>query len=150
MPRLALSTSKPDESRLEPSLPPSDLITLNEGRKFSGTEETLGCEKTSFGRGGYGRSSGGSGGFRSFKPKPVEVGKEYDVTISEISRRGDGIAKVDGFVIFVAGAKQGWQGKIKVTQVANRFATGAVVGGSEGMAMGHETASTSESEESGM
>jgi predicted RNA-binding protein with TRAM domain len=72
------------------------------------------------------------------------------VTISEISRRGDGIAKVDGFVIFVAGAKQGWQGKIKVTQVANRFATGAVVGGSEGMSMGTESkASMSESEESG-
>jgi len=73
------------------------------------------------------------------------------VTISEISRRGDGIAKIDGFVIFVAGAKQGWQGKIKVTQVANRFATGAVVGGSEGMAAGTEgQASTSESTEQGM
>ena len=106
--------------------------------------------KTSFGRGGYGRSSGGSGGFRSFKPKPVEVGKEYDVTISEISRRGDGIAKIDGFVIFVAGAKQGWQGKIKVTQVANRFATGAVVGGSEGMSMGAETKTSMSEEESGM
>jgi predicted RNA-binding protein with TRAM domain len=103
---------------------------------------------TSFGRGSYGRSGGGGGGFRSFKPKPVEVGKEYDVTISEISRRGDGIAKVDGFVIFVAGAKQGWSGKIKVTQVANRFATGAVVGGSEGSdAAG---SSSSESEESAM
>ncbi|MFI5404399.1 MAG: TRAM domain-containing protein [Candidatus Gagatemarchaeaceae archaeon] len=103
---------------------------------FQRYRRALGCERTSFGRGSYNRggsSGGSSGGFRSFKPKPVEVGKEYDVTISEISRRGDGIAKVDGFVIFVAGAKQGWQGKIKVTQVANRFATGAVVGGSEGM-----------------
>lgn len=106
--------------------------------------------RTSFGRGGgYGRSSGGSGGFRSFKPKPVEVGKEYDVTISEISRRGDGIAKIDGFVIFVAGAKQGWQGKVKVTQVANRFATGTVVGGSEGMS-GADGQASSESEEQGM
>jgi predicted RNA-binding protein with TRAM domain len=131
-----------------------DAMLNNPKRRafFSGTEETLGCERTSFGRGGgYGRSSGGgSGGFRSFKPKPVEVGKEYDVTISEISRRGDGIAKVDGFVIFVAGAKQGWQGKIKVTQVANRFATGAVVGGAEGMSGAEGQASTSESEEQGM
>ena len=116
------------------------------GSFFQRYRKTLGCEKTSFGRGGYGRSgSGGGGGFRSFKPKPVEVGKEYDVTISEISRRGDGIAKIDGYVIFVAGAKQGWQGKIKVTQVANRFATGQVVGGSEG-----GESSTSESEETGM
>ncbi|QQG49526.1 MAG: TRAM domain-containing protein [archaeon] len=71
--------------------------------------------------------------------------------MSEISRRGDGIAKIDGFVIFVAGAKQGWQGKVRVTQVANRFATGAVVGGSEGMSAASEApASTSESEETGM
>ena len=139
-------------SKNEPSIRGAILNNQKRRAKFSGTEKTLGCERTSFGRGGgYGRSSGGSGGFRSFKPKPVEVGKEYDVTISEISRRGDGIAKIDGFVIFVAGAKQGWQGKIKVTQVANRFATGAVIGGSEGMAMGGESkASESESEESGM
>jgi predicted RNA-binding protein with TRAM domain len=123
------------------------LNYLAESTFHSGTE-LLGCERTSFGRGNYGR--GNSGGFRSFKPKPVEVGKEYDVTISEISRRGDGIAKVDGFVIFVAGAKQGWQGKIKVTQVANRFATGAVIGGAEGSSESHDAGSSSQSEESGM
>ena len=75
-------------------------------------------------RGGFG---GGEGGFKSFKPKPVEVGKEYDVTISDVSRRGDGIAKIDGFVIFVAGGKQGQTARVKVTQVSNRFATGTVV-----------------------
>ena len=75
-------------------------------------------------RGGFG---GRDGGFRSFKPKPVEVGKEYDVTISDTSRRGDGIAKIDGFVIFVAGAKQGQTARIKVTQVSNRYAMGSVV-----------------------
>ena len=129
------------------------VVKLNNSKKRRGFQQhrkQLGCERTSFGRGGYGRSSGGSGGFRSFKPKPVEVGKEYDVTISEISRRGDGIAKIDGFVIFVAGAKQGWQGKIKVTQVANRFATGAVIGGAEGMSGAEGQASTSESEGQGM
>jgi predicted RNA-binding protein with TRAM domain len=79
--------------------------------------------------GGYGgRSSGGFGS--SFKPKPVEVGKEYDVTISDTSRRGEGIAKIDGFVIFVAGAKQGQSARIKVTRVTDRFATGEVINGS--------------------
>jgi predicted RNA-binding protein with TRAM domain len=71
------------------------------------------------------------------------------VTISEISRRGDGIAKIDGFVIFVAGAKQGWQGKIKVTQVANRFATGQVVGASEGASESTEAGSSTQSEGTG-
>ena len=108
--------------------------------------KTLGCEKTSFGRGNYSR--GGSGGFRSFKPKPVEVGKEYDVTISEISRRGDGIAKIDGFVIFVAGTKQGQQARIKVTQVANRFATGQLVEGSSASGgMAEAPASSEQTEE---
>ena len=125
------------------------FIYPNETACLQRYRKTLGCEKTSFGRGSYGRSGGSSSGFRSFKPKPVEVGKEYDVTISEISRRGDGIAKIDGFVIFVAGAKQGWQGKVKVTQVANRFATGAVVGGSEG-SESSEAGSSNQSEEAGM
>ena len=79
--------------------------------------------------GGYGGRGGFSGGFGSTS-KPVEVGKEYDVTISDTSRRGEGIAKIDGFVIFVAGTKQGQTARIKVTQVTNRFATGQVVEGS--------------------
>jgi predicted RNA-binding protein with TRAM domain len=92
--------------------------------------DALGDEKTSFGRGrggGYG-SSGFGGGFRQDGPKPVEVGKEYDVTISETSRRGDGVAKIDGFVIFVTGGKQGEKTRIKVTQVGPRFASAVIVG----------------------
>src|SRR5271156_2285480 len=83
----------------------------------------------SFGQrgGGYGSRGGFGNKGDSFKPKPVEVGKVYDVTISDTSRRGDGIAKIDGFVIFVAGGKQGQSAKIKVTQVSNRFAMGTVV-----------------------
>ena len=80
------------------------------------------------GSGGHGnRGSGGYGGsFGSFK-KPVEVGKEYDVTISDTSKRGEGIAKIEGFVIFVPGTRQGQAARIKITQVSNRFATGEVV-----------------------
>ncbi|MFZ1877386.1 MAG: TRAM domain-containing protein [Nitrososphaeraceae archaeon] len=72
------------------------------------------------------------GGFRrndSFGPKPVETGKEYDVQISEISRKGDGIARVQGFVIFVKDGKVGQNAKIRVTQVGNRFATDEIVNG---------------------
>ena len=95
----------------------------------------------SFGQrgGGYGREGFGSRE-SGFKPKPVEVGKEYDVTISDTSRRGDGIAKIDGFVIFVAGGKQGQSAKIKVTQVSNRYAMGTIVEG-RGTAASGATAS---------
>jgi predicted RNA-binding protein with TRAM domain len=88
----------------------------------------------SFGQrgGGFG-SRGGSGGFGSFK-KPVEVGKEYNVTISDTSRRGEGIAKIDGFVIFVPGTKMGQSARIKVTQVSERFASGQILEGSSSAA----------------
>ena len=67
---------------------------------------------------GRGRSYGG-GGNRGFDrgspaPKPVEVGKEYEVDITEISRQGDGIAKVQGFVIFVKNGKVKQNVKVKV------------------------------------
>lgn len=60
-------------------------------------------------------------------PKPVEEGKEYDVEIMEVSRRGEGIARVEGFVIFVPNTKAGDHVKVKVTKVSNRFATGEIV-----------------------
>jgi predicted RNA-binding protein with TRAM domain len=83
---------------------------------------------------GGGRRFGGGGqrfgGGRRFddRPKPVETGKEYDVSIIEISRKGDGIARVEGFVIFVKGGQVGQNAKVKITQVGERFATADLVG----------------------
>ena len=73
----------------------------------------------------YGTRYGGGNRFGggSFGPKPVETGKEYDVQITETSRQGDGIAKVQGFVIFVKNAKVGQNVKVKITNVGARFAT---------------------------
>ncbi|MER3408417.1 MAG: deoxyribonuclease [Nitrososphaera sp.] len=73
-------------------------------------------------RGGSGGRFGGS-----FGPKPVETGKEYDVQITEISRLGDGIARIQRFVIFVKGGKPGQNVKVKVTNVGARFATAEIV-----------------------
>ena len=75
----------------------------------------------SYGGSAYTRRSFGS------SPKPVEMGKEYEVEISEISRRGDGIARVQGFVIFVADAKAGQKTKIRITSIGDRFAKGEIV-----------------------
>lgn len=72
------------------------------------------------------------GGFRrndSFGPKPVEAGREYDVQITEISRKGEGIARIQGFVIFVKDGKVGQNAKIRIVQVGNRFATAEIVDG---------------------
>jgi predicted RNA-binding protein with TRAM domain len=78
----------------------------------------------------YGRSYGGGGSRdfnRGFAPKPVQVGKEYDVDVTEISRQGDGIARVQGFVVFVKNGKVGQKVKVQVNQVGSRFATAAIV-----------------------
>ena len=59
---------------------------------------------------------------RSRPPPPVKVGEEHEVTIEEISRRGDGIAKIQKFVIFVPRTKVGDKVKILITKVSSRYA----------------------------
>jgi predicted RNA-binding protein with TRAM domain len=62
-----------------------------------------------------------------FKEKPVKVGDEMDVTISEVSRRGDGVTRVQGFVIFIPTGKQGQQARIRVTTIRPNFAIAEIV-----------------------
>jgi hypothetical protein len=50
---------------------------------------------------GGGRGYGGRGQSNFGSPKPVEIGKEYDVNVTEITQRGDGVARIQGFVVFV-------------------------------------------------
>lgn len=92
-------------------------------------------------RGGYGRRGFGP----RFPPKPVEMGKEYDVEIQEVSRRGEGIARIKGLVCFVPDTKPGDKIKIRITRISRRFCEAEVVGRGEPKAE-HETEETSEEE----
>jgi len=80
---------------------------------------------------GRGRSYGGEGskGFNRGSPttKPVKVGGTYDVDITEISNKGDGIARIQGFIIFVENGKVQNKIKVKVTEVRDRFAKASIV-----------------------
>ncbi len=58
---------------------------------------------------------------------PVEEGEVYDVTIQDIARQGDGIARIEGFVVFVPGTKVGDEVQIKVERVLPKFAFASVV-----------------------
>jgi len=58
---------------------------------------------------------------------PVEEGEVYDVTIQDIARQGDGIARIEGFVVFVPGTKVGDEVRIKVERVLPKFAFSSVV-----------------------
>ena len=47
----------------------------------------------------------------------MKVGEEMDVMVSEVSRRGEGVARIQGFVIFIPNTKQGTQAKIRIKEI---------------------------------
>lgn len=63
---------------------------------------------------------------------PVKIGDEVDVKIEAVGEKGDGIAKVKGFVIFVPGVKEGEEVKIRINKVLRKVGFGEVIGKSEG------------------
>ena len=101
--------------------------------------------------GGFGR--GGGGGFGrprredDDKPKPIKVGEEHDVKITDVGAKGDGITKIENFIVFVAGAKKGEECRIRIKEVASRFAIGEKVGAAKG-GSSEESSESEETEES--
>jgi len=80
----------------------------------------------------YGRRQGGSyegrrGHGKGFKRCPVEMGKQYEVEITEMSPQGEGVARIQGFVIFIADAKPGDHAKIKITKIGGMNAKAEIV-----------------------
>lgn len=60
---------------------------------------------------------------------PIEVGKTYNVTIEEVGREGDGIARIDGFVVFVPKTKRGDTVKIRVNKVSWKVGFAELIAG---------------------
>ena len=54
---------------------------------------------------------------RGMEDLPVELGEEYEVDITETSPKGEGIARIRGFLIFVAGAKPSDHVKVKIIRL---------------------------------
>jgi predicted RNA-binding protein with TRAM domain len=75
----------------------------------------------------YDVDSSSTGKSRSFNRDSTDaiqpqVGEEYEVDITQIGYRGDGIARIRGFVIFVKGGHIGENVKIMITETRSRFA----------------------------
>ncbi len=68
-------------------------------------------------------------GFRGQRrPLPVAVGDEREVDIVEMSRRGDsGVARIEGLVIFVPGARPGQHVKIRIVRVGRNYAVAQMI-----------------------
>ncbi|MFQ6075174.1 MAG: TRAM domain-containing protein [Candidatus Bathyarchaeia archaeon] len=71
-------------------------------------------------------------------PKPVREGDELDVTIEAIGTKGDGIARVQGFIVFVPGTTTGDRLKIRVATVRPNFAVAEAIGEAEEAAVEEE------------
>jgi len=59
---------------------------------------------------------------KGFLKKPVEPGEQIEVEIVDKGTKGDGIARVDGFVVFVPGVEIGDKILVKIEKVTNNFA----------------------------
>jgi predicted RNA-binding protein with TRAM domain len=91
-------------------------------------------ERRGYRRGGGGYQ-GGDRGDRPYRPfgrafatlpKPVKEGDVVDLTIEAVGSKGDGIAKVKGFIVFVPNTKTGDKVKVKIVSVRPNFALGQI------------------------
>ncbi|NIR87774.1 TRAM domain-containing protein [Candidatus Bathyarchaeota archaeon] len=57
-----------------------------------------------------------------FQKAPVKEGQEINVVIDDIGSRGDGITRIQDFLIFVPQAKVRERLKVKILKVGRKFA----------------------------
>jgi predicted RNA-binding protein with TRAM domain len=72
------------------------------------------------------RRYGSQSRFRPGRPflqtRPVKENQEIEVIIDDIGSRGDGIAKIQGYLIFVPRGKIGERVKVRIRSVGEKFA----------------------------
>lgn len=61
------------------------------------------------------------------KPCPVELGDELEVNITDLCPSGDGMTKIQGYIIMVPKTKPRDLVKIRVTKVGEKAATGEII-----------------------
>lgn len=58
--------------------------------------------------------------------KPVSEGETVELEIEDLGSKGDGIARVEGFVVFVPGGEVGESYDVEITSVGRKFAFGEI------------------------
>lgn len=58
---------------------------------------------------------------------PVRENEDYVVRVESIGEKGDGICKVDGFIVIVPNAKLNQEYLVKVTKVKSKFSFGMIL-----------------------
>jgi predicted RNA-binding protein with TRAM domain len=72
------------------------------------------------------RRYGSQSRFRPSRPflpaMPVKENQELEVVIADVGSRGDGIARIQSYMIFVPRGKMGERVKVKILSVREKFA----------------------------
>lgn len=72
------------------------------------------------------RRRGSKRRFRSSRPvfeaAPVRENEEIEVVIDDIGSRGDGVARIQSYLIFVPNSKIGERTKVRIMKVGRKFA----------------------------
>lgn len=74
-----------------------------------------------------GNYEGRRGHGKGFKRYPVELGEELEVEIIELSQKEEGIAKVQGLVVYVPNSKPGNHVKIKIMHIDGKTAKAEII-----------------------
>lgn len=103
------------------------------GGRSGGGSRDRGGFRGGGGGGGAPRSYGGGGGSRDLgydRPRnvPVEEGKTYQIRIEGLGKEGDGVGRVNGFVVIVPSTREGQTYSVRITKVARKVAFGEVAG----------------------
>jgi predicted RNA-binding protein with TRAM domain len=61
------------------------------------------------------------------KKPPVELGDELEVNITDLCPNGDGMSKIQGYIIQVPKAKPRDRVKVKINQVGDKVAIGEIM-----------------------
>jgi len=64
---------------------------------------------------------------RGARQPPVQQGERIEVDIIGIGKDGDGVAKVEGFVVIIQGARKGERHEVEITKVLQRVAFADIV-----------------------
>jgi predicted RNA-binding protein with TRAM domain len=74
------------------------------------------------------RRFGSQSRYRPSRPflqtRPVKENQEIEVVIDDIGSRGDGIARMEGYLIFVPSSKIGERVRVKIRSVGEKFPRG--------------------------
>ena len=64
---------------------------------------------------------------------PIETGEELIVEIEDIGTEGDGVARIDSFVVFVPDAELGERVSVRIVEIHDSFAIAESIDDAESM-----------------